>query len=205
MFFQCINICQVPWEVLKTAAFGLGFQHLQRDLANVNAWKTMFDPYIDTLSEKASFYKLLLPLFWKRSTLKGKNLLLWEQILSFYSRSLFKRGLVYRKVNWKLQNLSPCTKKKWNIYPVYSFTLNKQQKAFWLLRQCKCSLAGLDGSVGCALRLETRRSRVQPPPRSATFFHGDWLWNIFYGHSLPSADSRRAFVSFWRKNVHNTG
>ena len=33
--------------------------------------------------------------------------------------------------------------------------------------------AGLGGSVGCAVRLETRRSRVQPPPRSATFFHGD--------------------------------
>ena len=44
-FFQCFNICQVPWEVLKTAAFGLGFQHLPRDLANVNAWKTIFDPY----------------------------------------------------------------------------------------------------------------------------------------------------------------
>ena len=26
-----------------------------------------------------------------------------------------------------------------------------------------------------------------------------------YGQSLPSADSRRAVVSFWRKNVHNTG
>ena len=25
---------------------GLGFQHLPRDLANVNAWKTMFDPFI---------------------------------------------------------------------------------------------------------------------------------------------------------------
>ena len=30
--------------MLKTEAFG--FQHLPRDLANVNAWKTMFDPYI---------------------------------------------------------------------------------------------------------------------------------------------------------------
>ena len=58
------------------------------------------------------------------------------------------------------------------------------------------SFAGLGGSVGCAVRLETRRSRVQPPPRSATFFRG---------HALPSADSRRAVVSFWRKNVHNTG
>ena len=48
MVFQCINIRQVPREVLKTAASGLGFQHLPRDLANVNAWKTMFDPYIQT-------------------------------------------------------------------------------------------------------------------------------------------------------------
>ena len=65
--------------------------------------------------------------------------------------------------------------------------------------------AGLSGSAGCAVWLETMRSRVQPPPRSATFFHGDWSWNIFYSHSLPSADSRRAVVSFWWKNVHNTG
>ena len=34
-------------------------------------------------------------------------------------------------------------------------------------------IAGLGGSVECAVRLETRRSRVQPPPRSATFFRGD--------------------------------
>ena len=33
--------------MLKTEAVGRGFQHLPRDLANVNAWKTMFDPYID--------------------------------------------------------------------------------------------------------------------------------------------------------------
>ena len=50
MVFQCINIRQVPWEVLKTANFGLGFQHLPRDLVNVNARKTMFDPYIDNLN-----------------------------------------------------------------------------------------------------------------------------------------------------------
>ena len=43
--------------------------------------------------------------------------------------------------------------------------------------------ASLGGSVGCAVRLETRRSRVQPPPRSATFFRGDWSWNIFYSFS----------------------
>ena len=30
--------------------------------------------------------------------------------------------------------------------------------------------AGLGGSIGCGVRLETSRSRVQPPPRLATFF-----------------------------------
>ena len=64
---------------------------------------------------------------------------------------------------------------------------------------------GLGGWVGCTMWLKTRRSWVQTPPRSATFFRGDWSWNIFYGHSLPSANSRKAVVSFWRKNVHNTG
>ena len=37
--FSCINISQVPREVLKTEAGGRGFQHLPRDLANVNALK----------------------------------------------------------------------------------------------------------------------------------------------------------------------
>ena len=65
--------------------------------------------------------------------------------------------------------------------------------------------AGLGGSVGMAVWLETKRSWVQPPLRSATFFRGDWSGNIFYGHSLPSSDSRRVVFSFWQKNVHNTG
>ena len=30
------DVCQVPREVLKTEADGRGFQHLPRDLANVN-------------------------------------------------------------------------------------------------------------------------------------------------------------------------
>ena len=46
MVFRCINNRQVTWEVLKTAAFGLCFQHLPRDLANVNVCKSMFDLYI---------------------------------------------------------------------------------------------------------------------------------------------------------------
>ena len=35
--FSCINVCQVPREMLKTEAEGRDFQRLPRDLANVNA------------------------------------------------------------------------------------------------------------------------------------------------------------------------
>ena len=35
-----------------------------------------------------------------------------------------------------------------------------------------------------------------------TFFHRVWSRNIFYSHSLSSADSRRAFFSFQGKYVH---
>ena len=35
--FPCINVCQVPREMLKTEAEGGGFQQLPRDLANVKA------------------------------------------------------------------------------------------------------------------------------------------------------------------------
>ena len=37
--FSCIYIRQVAREVLKTEAGGPGFQHLPKDLANVNALK----------------------------------------------------------------------------------------------------------------------------------------------------------------------
>ena len=47
MVFQCINIPQVPRELWKTEASDLGFQHLPQNLANVNAWKSVFDSYSD--------------------------------------------------------------------------------------------------------------------------------------------------------------
>ena len=43
--FLCINICKVPKELLKTESQGRGFQQPPRDLANLNALKTMFDRY----------------------------------------------------------------------------------------------------------------------------------------------------------------
>ena len=35
-----------------------------------------------------------------------------------------------------------------------------------------------------------------------TFFRGDWPWNHYYGHSLLTAGSSRAVVSYWQKDVH---
>ena len=55
------------------------------------------------------------------------------------------------------------------------------------------------------IRLETRRSRVRPRRgRQHSFMEIDH--EIFSTVILSlSADSRRAVVSFWQKNVHNTG
>ena len=35
--FSCINVCQVPREMLKTEAEGRGFQQLPKDLAKAHA------------------------------------------------------------------------------------------------------------------------------------------------------------------------
>ena len=62
MVFQCINIRQVPWE-----GFGRGFQHLPRNLANVNALKTMFDPYISFSTDRSKAVPLLQVFFVRMS------------------------------------------------------------------------------------------------------------------------------------------
>ena len=46
MILSFINSRKVPREVLKISSFALSFQHLPQDLANVNEWKIMSDPYI---------------------------------------------------------------------------------------------------------------------------------------------------------------
>ena len=63
-----------------------------------------------TFSGKDNYVKIVFFPSEKASTLKGKNLLLREQILSFYSRVLFRGGLVCSKTNMKLQAFSPFKK-----------------------------------------------------------------------------------------------
>ena len=56
--------------------------------------------------------------------------------------------------------------------------------------------AGRGSSVGCASAWYADGRGFDPHVRQHSFAEN------FYGHSCPSADSRRAVVSYWRKNVH---
>ena len=54
--FSCTSIRQVPWEVLKTEAGGRSFQHLLRDLANVNTLQNhVFDRYYCITTENICY------------------------------------------------------------------------------------------------------------------------------------------------------
>ena len=46
-----------------------------------------------------------------------------------------------------------------------------------------------------------KRPRVRSLHSTHSFVE-TWSWKKFYGHSPSSADSRRAVVSYWRKNEH---
>ena len=48
------NVANVSRFFAIIAIEGRGFQHLPWDLANVNAWKTVFDPYIDAHTGNAT-------------------------------------------------------------------------------------------------------------------------------------------------------
>ena len=58
-------------------------------------------------------------------------------------------------------------------------------------------LAGLGGLVGCA-STDDQEVAGSIPTGPPIFFCGDLSLYIFYGHPFPSADSRRAIVSFCR-------
>ena len=55
--FKCIDICWVPLEVLKIEAKCCGIQQLPWGLLNVDAIKTMFDPYITGMFSFAGMLK----------------------------------------------------------------------------------------------------------------------------------------------------
>ena len=101
--FSCINIRQVPWEVLKTEAEGRGFQYLPRDLANVNALKNHVQSLL--LHKKLKTFCFILryilhyfvsPFHW----------CLANAISTDYARS---RALQYTSRDWRQQICGPGT------------------------------------------------------------------------------------------------
>ena len=129
---------------------------------------------------------------------------------------LFKKGDKHQASNYRPVSLTSVTCKVLE-HIVHSNVINHflhqdilcdNQHGFRSKRSCETQLITTLQSITSQLR--TGRDQVDVilldfSKAFETFFRGDWSWNIFYGHSLPSADSRRAVVSFWRKNVHNTG
>ena len=86
-------------------AIGLSFQHLPRDLANVNAWKTMFDPYIGTFLELLyytetkpqgykTFFHAQLSWAWKFSLLINMKMPKIVGIFIFIIREIFMLSYV---------------------------------------------------------------------------------------------------------------
>ena len=61
-------------------------------------------------------------------------------------------------------------------------------------------MAGRSSSIGSVSTWHA--SGPSSIPISGTFFRGDLVMKNSYGHSPSSADSRRAVVSYWQKNVH---
>ena len=109
---------------------------------------------------------------------------------------------------WKPRMQEKPSQDIWQCYQSLKFT--------WIVPICRyfrrkfpfipCFLnvfeAGRTSSVGCAYRLVSRRSRVDLHARHILSRRFAWSWKKIYDHCLPSADSRRAVVSYWRKNVH---
>ena len=77
-----------------------------------------------------------------------------------------------------------------HLYMIFCLSTLFERWPQWLSRIC----------IRLHIRLVIRRWRVQYPQDWQHwwwFFLGDWSWNIFYSHSLPSTDSRKAVVSSW--------
>ena len=85
-----------------------------------------------------------------------------------------------------------------NIGMLTVFTLNIMTlKLLTILVLKLASVAQLD-----ARPTGVRSLRVRHTAGSVIFCRGDLSWNIFYGHFLLFADSKRTVVSFWRRTVH---
>ena len=76
--------------------------------------------------------------------------------------------------------------------------MNIQKNSFFNSHSVEV-LALLQGPLGQSVASPNADPQFDTSP--VPYFRGDWSWNIFYSHSLLSADSRRVGVSYKRKYV----
>ena len=105
--------------MLKIWGFALVFQHLPQDLANVNEWKIMFDPYsVNDESTKMKHWKWPLPM-WIRVWWQQHDIFLYYLlkfachtvillILPIHAASSFKCFPVFYVLNKVLPIVRPC-------------------------------------------------------------------------------------------------
>lgn len=128
--FHCINICKIPWEMLKTVAFGLGFLHLHWDLVNVNAWNNVFVPCIKplrnintiTVSYSVPLWLTFILPFLNCRYASKKTEICWNSGLQ-YKRSFHqflnktkKKSLILRKETKKHKTIKSLNIRKTNSY-----------------------------------------------------------------------------------------
>ena len=134
---------------------------------------------------------------WSQSTLvsctsfKGSKFFFLSCSSSLFVRLLFH---MWRVLSLFVPHVSfsvpreGCVSWLWHFLGIFTYILNLSQN-----RNAPASVAQSD-----ARPTSDQEAAGSTPAGSAIFFRGDWSWNIFYGHSRPSADSRRA-VSGERK------
>ena len=85
----------------------------------------------------------------------------------------------------------PCSTTRRNERKIFSLHLSSNSGVRYFGFSCPVICASTWWSGGCRL-----------DPQGSDNLLSLRLWNILYCHSPPSADSRRAVVSFWQKNVY---
>ena len=99
--FSCINFRQVLWEVLKTEAEGRSFQHLPRDLANVDALKNHVRSLLLHKNKKHLLHFALFPALFCFSISMMSCKCNFHRLCSFKGRALH--------ISWRQQLCGPGT------------------------------------------------------------------------------------------------
>ena len=139
--------------------------------------------------------KIVLPLFWKGSILKGKTLLpgklhsLWEQFVFFQNKSLFRRGLVYRKQTGSHKSCLPYISHK---FPTLVMLNKLRCLAHFLFSANQIAWSKL------LIQIQILNSK-QCRSRSVGFFRSQliWIYTVCKGRVYPGSAGQGLILSIF--------